>query len=207
MATFLCVIAWLGNHVVPPLFSGSVVAFVLWLRTRPGRLEVSVLPAEHGTARPDPNARAYRHLRVANTRRVSPAHNVRLYLTEVAEEKGGHAVTMHTNRIPVPYQWEPENLTRDRTIGAPIAWDLCSIGKGETTVRVEVKASSWNWTPQLDAKKTYLLTYQAESNEVPSEPFQVSVYWDGEWDDDTRACAEKHLFVKQVRPLRRSVPS
>src|ERR1700677_2043420 len=103
MAAALEVLRWTRDHVVGSLFSGSVVAFVLWLRTRPGKLVIGLAPAEHGTARSDANARGYRHLVVSNTRRASPAHHVRVYLTRVAEVNDGEEVVLYTSRFPVPY--------------------------------------------------------------------------------------------------------
>jgi hypothetical protein len=188
------------NVIATPLFSGAVVAFVLWWRTRPAKLLLTLEEPEHGKT--IAGQRVYRHLVVKNTGHA-PAHNVRVYLKRVAV-KGDEEHPLHSNDIPMFFQWERnlerKNLlaTRERTVGAPMKWDLCSIAQGEQTIKVEVIDAACNWNPELAQRKTYLLTFEATSNEVSSAQKTVSIFWDGEWDDDTRICAEKHLIVAEV---------
>jgi predicted nucleotide-binding protein len=170
---------------------------------RTAELVLRVKEPERGKTKPDPGARIYRHLEVSNTRREFPAHNVRVYLRRVAVMERGEQCELHRSDIPLYYQWEINDIDnkrppKERTIGAPIAWDLCSIGKGAKTVHVQVRDEPWNWTPELEPNKTYVLTFEVTSNEVSSPEVRIRICWDGEWDDDPRICAEKHLKVEEL---------
>jgi hypothetical protein len=198
-------LAWVWNHILTTsLFSGAVVAFVLWSRTRPGKLVLTLDPPERGKVRPAPNGRIYRHVIVSNTRRAHPAHNVRVVVEELAEFTNGKAHVLFNTHLFLEYQWEANDREkkkppRERTVGEKMSWDLCSIGRDTQTVHIHVADASWNWDPpELKAKKIYRLALRATSNEVTSARLYVSIEWDGEWNDDNEVSATRHLKVREM---------
>ncbi len=72
-----------------------------------GKLKLDLMPPEHGTVRPANNGRVYRHVRVSNTRRQHPAHNVRVFVREVVVFDNGKKKRITDTHLPLDYTlWE-----------------------------------------------------------------------------------------------------
>ena len=92
---------------------------------------VVVTWAEDNEIRQRSEEARYYHLRVANSRRWSPANHVQVILLQV-EEPGPTDTLQVTWTGAMPLRWQHQELfPASRTIGAPADVDLCSVVKNK----------------------------------------------------------------------------
>jgi hypothetical protein len=139
----------------------------------------------------------YYHLIVSNSRRWSPAHEVRVVL--LREEEPGPNEDLQviwTGNVPLIWKNQPVHPLL-RTIG-PTAWaDLCSVKEREI-LRIHPMIRPNNLTVTWKKRATIVLTVQAQATEGESQPLKIRIAWDGEWERG-EAEMKRHLMVEEFR--------
>ena len=123
----------------------------------------------------------YYHLKVSNSRRFSPAHDVRVVLLRV-EEPGPNGELQVTWTGDIPIVWRHQAVFPIlRTIGSEAYADLCSVRQSKI-LRIHPLIGPYNLKAQWNRACIMMLTLQAKGTEVDSKPLRVSIAWDGEWE-------------------------
>jgi hypothetical protein len=139
----------------------------------------------------------YYHIVVANPRRISPAHNVRVVIKAIFRPSADG--TMHPAPLSGPMQltWQFQQYKPQfQTIGAESICDLGFLREREQ-FSLSTLYRSISFEPTLSAGHKMVVTLVALSDEVESKELMVEIAWDGEWDKDSDIMA-KHLEVKPV---------
>ncbi|HXF76019.1 MAG TPA: hypothetical protein VNN13_07995 [Methylomirabilota bacterium] len=136
----------------------------------------------------------YYHLRVANSRRWSPATQVQVMLLQV-EEPGPNGSLKIQWTGAIPLGWRHQQLyPASRTIGAPADVDLCSVVKNKW-VAIHPLVTPFNLEVQRRQASTFVLVLQAQSGEADSPTIRVKIAWDGKWHDGAQEM-RGHLSVE-----------
>ncbi len=171
-------------------FRGKFFPPRLSLRLTDGNGEATRVTIDGGRTE---QARFY-HLVVSNTRRWSPAHEVRIVLLQV-EEPGPTGALQVTWEGDIPFGWRHNVLFPvTRTIGADAFADLCSVGQGGW-LRLQLLLAPFNLEIERRRASTLVLTLQARSAEVDSPIVRIRVAWDGQWEGG-EVEMRRHMLVE-----------
>jgi hypothetical protein len=140
----------------------------------------------------------YYHLQVSNSRRVSPAQDVQVYLTRV-ERPGPNQKLQVEWEGNTPMRWRDQEIhPLQRKIGAPFDCDLCMVTKKCYAEILPVIAPLY-LTKQLSPNTDVVLSFQARSVEADSDIVRVRICWDGKWEDGDEEMAH-HFIVESLNP-------
>jgi hypothetical protein len=138
----------------------------------------------------------YYHLRVANSRRWSPTHEVRVVLLEYWEP-GPDGRLQLAWQGDIPFGWRHQAVfPLLRTIGGKAYADLCSVRK-DVVLRIHVLIRPYNLKTERKEKSTLVLTLQARGVEADSNVLRIRIIWDGGWHDG-EAEMRRHLIVEEM---------
>ena len=138
----------------------------------------------------------YYHLRVSNSRRWSPAHEVRVVLLQV-EEPGpnGELQILWTGDVPLAWKYQAISPVL-RTIGPGACADLCSIRESKA-LRLHLMIHPNNLNVSRAKASIMVLTLQAQGTEGESLPIRIKIAWDGQWDKG-EVEMRKHMVVEEL---------
>ena len=86
----------------------------------------------------------------------------------------------------------------ERTIGAEVDADLCSLTRGDEAVVVQAHRPPFAMPGKVRKDETIIACFQARGHEVDSERFCVEISWKGGWEDNEVKLAD-NLKVHPVR--------
>ncbi len=139
----------------------------------------------------------YYHLRMSNQRRLSPAKNVRVLLTNVLKKAPDQIWRDVRFSGPVQVYWRWHELTPQFAAIGPDK--LSTFGhileRADFELQLYVRPNNLKHT--IPAGEPTRLVFKAVSDVAESEPLTIEVAWDGEWVDGQKEMAE-HLVVKEV---------
>ena len=141
----------------------------------------------------------YFHLQVWNERRWSPAEQVQVYLTRLAEP--GPSDELQVTWVGnVPLRWrDQEVVPLLQTVGAAKDCDFCMVQKKEGTLSLMPLLVPNNLNARRQGKCRFVAWLQVRSNQADSEVIRIQVAWDGLWEDgDTEM--KRHLVVERLGP-------
>jgi hypothetical protein len=144
----------------------------------------------------------YYHVIVTNSRRISPAHNVRVVVKAIFRPSADGVMHPTSLSGPVQLAWQYQSYKPQfQTIGAESICDLGCLREGERFT-LSTLYRSISLDPALSAGNKMVVILIALSDEVESEELRVEIAWDGKWDEDSDAMA-RYLVVKPatIAPL------
>jgi hypothetical protein len=139
------------------------------------------------------------HLQVSNTKRVSPANDVQVFLTRV-ERRGPDRefrVQWDGGSSGIPMRWrDQEFYPLQRKIGPSIECDLCCVQENGPA-RILLLFTPYNLDGVLSPGQEVRLSLQARSTESRSDSpvVRVEIAWDGLWESGDNEM-KKHFVVK-----------
>jgi hypothetical protein len=137
----------------------------------------------------------YYHVRVGNSRRFSPAHEVRVVMTLV-ESPGPDQLPQAVYSATLPLKWRNQEADPrpSRTIGTDDFADLLYVNE-EGALYLTPMITPNNFPLRHTVATMLWVTVQALSIEADSEPLRLQIAWDGQWDLG-EAEMTKHLKIK-----------
>jgi len=142
-----------------------------------GELEPQTFRRDEGgvTRQRTRDARYYR-LRITNTNRRGPAHEVHVVIESITDLSGG-VVPILERRGPIPLRWEhAEAFPAVRNVGSAVVADFLSV-TSDRTLALQTVPSTRDYGLGADL----LVTVVARSIERDSAPARLKVVWDGDW--------------------------
>ncbi len=145
----------------------------------------------------DGTAVRYYHLRVTNSRKWSPAHNVRVLLTKIFQTAADGRWVDRSFSGPLQLTWQfPQFHVRFSFIGPDDISDLGRIIKGKQfTVTPYVVPN--NFHGYVGPNQRVKVEVIAVADNGQSEPVLIEIAWDGDWTDDSTEMGS-HLVVKMA---------
>jgi len=145
----------------------------------------------------DGTAVRYYHLRVANSRKWSPAHNVRVLLTKIFQPAADGRWVDRSFSGPLQLTWQfPQFHVRFPFIGPDDISDLGCIVKGHQFAITPYVVPN-NFNGYVGPNQRIKVEVIAVADNGQSKPVLIEIAWDGNWSDDT-AEMSRHLVVKEV---------
>lgn len=138
----------------------------------------------------------YYHLRVANSRRWSPANGVSVVLLQL-EEPGPDGQLQIKWTGDVPFGWRHQQLFPiARTIGAQADIDLCSVTESRH-LQLHLLLTPFNLQAMRTQACDMVLSLQARGNQVDSDVLRLRIAWDGKWEQGV-AEMRSHMVVSKA---------
>ncbi len=140
------------------------------------------------------NPARYYHLRIANERRWSPAHEVQFFLLRI-DAPGPNGEFRRAWEGNVPLMWRDQSILPARLTIGPVAYcDLFRIEQGVGLQLLPIITPN-NLTVLYPDKCHMIWTLQVRSNELDAAELRVEVAWDGLWADG-EVEMQQHAVVK-----------
>jgi hypothetical protein len=162
------------------------------------KLKVSLrYPSGELTTLADGTPARYYRLRVTNGRKWSPAHNVRVLLTNVFQAESNGLWVDRSLNVPLQLTWQfPDIHERYPFIGHDGVSDLGRIVKGQQfCLTPYVIPNDFNYF--VGPHQTVRVKVMAVADNGKSEPALVEITWNGNWSDDAEEM-HRHLVVAEV---------
>jgi hypothetical protein len=138
----------------------------------------------------------YYHLRIANSRRWSPANGVSVVLLQL-EEPGPDGQLQVRWTGDVPFGWRHQQLFPiSRTIGAQADIDLCSVTES-LRLQLHLLLTPFNLQAIRTQSCAMVLSLQARGDQADSDVLRIRIAWDGEWQQGA-AEMRRHMVISQV---------
>ena len=150
-------------------------------------------------SRNDQKKAQYYILNVENTRRSSPAKNVRVLLTNIFKQTPDRASWQEMSfSRPVHATWRWVNIVPPyTTIGPKEQSTFGYVVEGEQHFSLQLYWHPNNLDPKLPAKEPFRLEFQAVSDVAESNILLIEIAWDGQWKEGNEEM-QKHLTVKRI---------
>lgn len=147
-----------------------------------------------------PDVRYY-HLRLRNERSWSPATQLSVHLTRIDQPGPDDTFQIDwTGDVPIACR-DQSIYPLKQTVGSPIEYDICSVGKNPAVLRIFPVIVPNNLTAQWRGPVKLNLMLQVKCSENSSATASLQISWDGTWhDDDTEM--QKHFRIKLLDPSR-----
>lgn len=153
----------------------------------------SVLTAVDGQLTRRPGEGRYYQVRVKNTRRAFPAHQVYVWLLKLERhDNDGVLIDRWTGEIPIIWQHQ-DFLPPPRTLGNPANADVCAVFSNGTLALFSL-IPALNLTREYREPCNLFVTLQARSDERTSRELQIHIWWDGGWDRDDQKMLDHLTF-------------
>ncbi|MBZ5698972.1 MAG: hypothetical protein LAN18_10555 [Acidobacteriia bacterium] len=141
-----------------------------------------------------PDVRYY-HLCVTNERSWSPARDLSVHLMRIDQPGPDDKFQIKwSGDVPICCR-DQQIYPLKQTIGSPIEYDICCVGKNPCVLRILPIIAPNNLTTQWTGPVKINLLLQVKCSENSSARASVQISWDGTWDDGD-AEMKKHFKIK-----------
>jgi hypothetical protein len=163
--------------------------------------KVTIISPHQGLGPPPSRTEDARYcsLVVSNSRRWSPATDVRISLVQVEEIGPDGKPQIHWTSKPgyLPLIWQHQQLfPLARTVGPDAVADLFNVVK-DKWIELQVQLVPNNLTVTRRGATTFIVTVQAFAMECSSNTLRLRIIWDGNWHDGKQEMG-RHLKVEEV---------
>ncbi|MGC9994616.1 MAG: hypothetical protein ABSE79_04790 [Terriglobia bacterium] len=124
----------------------------------------------------------YFHLRVANSRKWSPATDVSLHLVAIEEPGPDDKLeTRWVGNVEFPWRHRKHYPEAQRRIGKSIDYDLCTLS--QSGVRLYPIAAPNSFKSRWEHKCRFVACFEIHSTEIDVASIRIQIAWDGIWDE------------------------
>lgn len=137
----------------------------------------------------------YYKLKVSNSRKWSPAINVRVILKKILKPAADGTLAPQVLSGPMQLTWM-WLLPQYPTIGPE---EICTFGnliKGQNFI-LSPYVKPNNFVGFITPNQNMLIEVQAVADNVESRSLYIEISWDGKWSEDTKQM-QQHLVVKET---------
>lgn len=136
------------------------------------------------------------HITVTNSRRTSPAHNVRVVLLDVVRPAadGSFPAPLVHSRVPMKWQ-HGHSAPASMTVGPPTNADIGFVSPSGFVLNPEFVPNDID--PALGPGGRYRVRFIAVSDETESNTLSLEIAWNGQWSDDTNTM-RRNLTIQVV---------
>jgi hypothetical protein len=139
------------------------------------------------------------HLRVTNTRKKAPAHNVQVFLTKIFRSSGVGSLVDKSFSGPLQLTWQfPENNPQTLLIGPDRVCDLGQMIKGKS-FELMLYLTPNSFEHHVGPNERIRMELIAVGENGSSAPIFIEIFWNGKWNDDTIEMGH-NLVVKEIIP-------
>ncbi len=139
----------------------------------------------------------YYRVKVTNGRKWSPAHNVRVLLTNILQPAADGSWVDRSLSAPWQLTWQfPEIHTRYPFIGPDKVSDLGRIAKGQRFCLTPYVISN-DFRGFVGPHQCIRVKVIAVADNGKSEPALIEVTWNGNWSDEAEEMS-RHLVVEKI---------
>ncbi len=132
---------------------------------------------------------------VSNSRKWSPAKNVRVILKNILKPAADGTLAPQVLSGPLQLHWM-HLLPQYRTIGPDEICTYANLVKGKNFLLSPYIVPN-NFVGFITSNQKMLIEVQAVADNSESKPLFIDISWDGQWSDDTNQM-QQHLVVKEV---------